>query len=261
MATRPLPADPDALDAANERWFHGAPLRPLQRQAIECSLSGRDVLLLMPTSGGKSRTFQLASLATPGITVVVVPLLALMRDQRDALDSLRVRALHLCSSQPAAEQTAVLQELRAWPLPPPESTQGAEEEAAAAAVAAAGRRGGAPSPSEGAKLLFVTPERLLQSLSLGGVLRSLASRGLLQRVVVDEAHCVVSWGSDFRPEYARLGSLRADLPGVPWLLLTATLPPARRPLLLESLGLDASGVRVLEGSMDRPHLRYAVWRS
>jgi bloom syndrome protein len=226
------------VDAINTEAFGGAPLRPLQRAAIEATLSGRDVLLLMPTGGGKSRTFQLAALATPGLTVVVVPLLALMRDQIEAVASLPIRALHLCSSQAAVETTRVLDELRERYI-----------------TASSPSSSGIPPP----KLLFVTPERLVQSPVLSNLLRGLASRNLLQRVVVDEAHCILAWGADFRPEYARLGSLRSEFPTVPWLLLTATLPPARRAPLLACLGLLPKGVTVLEGELDRPHLRYEVW--
>lgn len=233
----PLLADPVCMvDAINAEAFGGAPLRPLQRAAIEATLSGRDVLLLMPTGGGKSRTFQLAALAAPGLTVVVVPLLALMRDQVEAVANMPIRALHLCSSQTAADSARVLDEVRERYL----------------AV-------GPPNGTSAPKLLFVTPERLVQSPVLANLLRGLASRGLLQRVVVDEAHCILTWGSDFRPEYARLGTLRSELPGVPWLLLTATLPPARRAPLLNCLGLAPESVTVLEGELDRPHLRYEVW--
>jgi len=149
-----------ALDLANERAFGGVPLRPLQRAAIEASATGRDVLLIMPTGGGKSRTFQLAALATPGLTVVVVPLLALMRDQLEALAQTSIRALHLSSSQPAAEAQEVINELRSRAACPvgPGLESGLDEAAAA-------------------KLLFVTPERLVQSPALRGALGALAHAG------------------------------------------------------------------------------------
>mmetsp|Transcript_3062 Transcript_3062/g.9245 ORF Transcript_3062/g.9245 Transcript_3062/m.9245 type:complete len:897 (-) Transcript_3062:763-3453(-) len=240
------------LEALNAHAFGGTPLRPLQLEAIEASLLGRDVLLLLSTGGGKSRTFQLAALATPGLSVVIVPLLALMRDQVDAAAALRIRALSLCSTQSPVEAAHVLEALRRYCL----------RSGSASAECSHNNILDAEDLSDGSmpKLLFVTPERLLQSPKLVHLLRALSSRSLLQRIVVDEAHCVLAWGSGFRPEYARLGSLRSELPGVPWLLLTATLRPACRLSLFRTLGLPVGGVTVLEGSLDRPHLRYEVWR-
>ena len=110
-----------------------------------------------------------------------------------------------------------------------------------------------------ARLLYVTPERLQQSMHLRSALAKLHAAGLVERLVIDEAHCVVSWGKDFRPDYLALGQLRADLPGVPTTLLSATLPPPMRSELLETMGLVPSEVVVVQSELDRPNLHYEVW--
>jgi hypothetical protein len=198
----------EELRNANVTVFGAGALRPLQLRAANAAIARKDVLVVMPTGAGKSRCFQLPALFSSGLTVVVAPLLSLIFDQVDSLSKRHVRALYLCSTQTAAETAAVNAELRRSP------------------------------PS--CKLLYVTPERLQQSVHLQNALRRLHEGGMLERVVVDEAHCVVSWGRDFRPDYLALGSLRKLLPGVPWSLLTATLPPAMRADLLTTLGVEAS---------------------
>ena len=217
----------DEAAHVNRLVFGEGGLRPLQLQAVNAAMSKRDVLVVMPTGAGKSRCFHLPALLSPGLTVVVAPLLSLILDQVDALSRCAVRALHLASTQTMEEAAEVYAELRRTP------------------------------PT--ARLLYVTPERLQQSMHLRDALARLHTAGLLERLVVDEAHCIISWGKDFRPDYLSLGSWRAELPGVPITLLSATLPPAMRAELLETLDLNPSELVVVQSGLDRPNLHYEVW--
>ncbi len=163
--------------------FGYSAFRPLQREICEATLAGRDVFALLPTGGGKSLCFQLPALVRPGLTVVVSPLIALMKDQVDQLTASGVAATFLNSSLDADESRRRLRGLH----------QGAF------------------------KLLYVAPERLM----LDGWQENLRS-WQVACLAIDEAHCVSEWGHDFRPEYRQLARLRTALPDVPFMALTAT---------------------------------------
>ncbi|MCC6008446.1 MAG: DNA helicase RecQ [Rhodobacteraceae bacterium] len=156
--------------------------RPGQQEIVAAVLAGEDTLAIMPTGGGKSLCFQLPALCRPGLTLVISPLIALMRDQ--------VRALREAGVEAAALTSATTE----------------EESAALHEATAAGRL----------KLLYIAPERLASSATAGFLRR--ARVGL---IAVDEAHCVSQWGHDFRPDYLRIGALREAL-GVPLAAFTAT---------------------------------------
>ena len=211
---------------ANELVFGDGPLRPLQLRAVNAAMSGKDVLVVMPTGAGKSRCFHLPALLAPGLTVVVAPLVSLILDQVEALARQRVRVLYLASTQTAAEAQQVYSEINRSP------------------------------PT--CKLLYVTPERLQQSMHLRAALSRLHTAGLLARLVVDEAHCVVSWGKDFRPDYLSIGPWLAEMPGLRTTLLSATLPPPMREELLDVLNLR-SEIAIVKSGLDRPNLSYEVW--
>ncbi|HSH94063.1 MAG TPA: ATP-dependent DNA helicase RecQ, partial [Roseimicrobium sp.] len=166
-----------------KRYFGYTAFRPLQREIILDALAGRDVLALLPTGGGKSLCYQLPALARPGLTVVVSPLIALMKDQVDALQAAGVAATFLNSTLDSAEAARRFREIDAGRI----------------------------------SLLYVAPERLMMS----GFLDSL-KRWKVSRIAVDEAHCISEWGHDFRPEYRQLARLRESMPEVPFLALTAT---------------------------------------
>jgi ATP-dependent DNA helicase RecQ len=166
-----------------KRYFGFASFRPLQEEIIRDALAGKDVFALLPTGGGKSLCFQLPAMARPGLTVVVSPLIALMKDQVDGLQESGVPATFLNSSLKADESRARLRGLH----------QGQY------------------------RLLYVAPERLM----LSGFLSDLQRWGV-NLLAVDEAHCISEWGHDFRPEYRQLAELRALFPRVPMMALTAT---------------------------------------
>lgn len=172
--------------------------RPLQEEIISAVLSGRDVLAVMPTGGGKSLCYEIPALVSGGLSLVVSPLIALMRDQVSFLRELGVEAICLNSS-----------------LSP-------EEWRANAAAARQGR----------ARLLYAAPETIASPRG-----RELLSEVEVGLVAVDEAHCVSEWGHDFRPEYRLLSSLRGLFPAAPVLALTATATPRVRADISEALGL------------------------
>ncbi len=172
-----------ALSQTLQATFGYNTFRPLQREICEATLAGRDVFALLPTGGGKSLCFQLPALLRPGLTVVVSPLIALMKDQVDQLTASGVAATFLNSSLDADESRRRLRGLH----------QGAF------------------------KLLYVAPERLM----LDGWQDNLRAWNVAC-LAIDEAHCVSEWGHDFRPEYRQLARLRTALPDVPFMALTAT---------------------------------------
>ncbi len=188
-----------------KQFFGFTSFRPLQEEIIGDALAGRDVFALLPTGGGKSLCFQLPALARPGLTVVVSPLIALMKDQVDALQASGVAATFLNSSLEAHESRARLRGLH----------QGEY------------------------RLLYVAPERLM----LSGFLNDL-QRWPVNLIAVDEAHCISEWGHDFRPEYRQLAELRSLFPDVPLMALTATATERVRADILKHLKLRTPSVFV-----------------
>ncbi|KAK2833686.1 hypothetical protein Q5P01_017575 [Channa striata] len=177
----------------------------LQQDVVEAVIRGdRDVFVCMPTGAGKSLCYQLPAVMAEGITLVISPLIALIQDQVDRLKDLNIPACSINSKLPAGERRLILADLE--------------------------------SSSPRLKLLYITPE-MVASPSFQPCLSGLCSRGLLSYLAVDEAHCVSQWGHDFRPDYLKLGDLRARLPGVPCLALTATAPKNVQEDIVKSLRL------------------------
>ncbi|MGE0253561.1 MAG: DNA helicase RecQ [Alphaproteobacteria bacterium] len=188
-----LPIAPAGLDATVLpvlREVFGYPaLRPGQREAIGAVLAGRNVLAVMPTGAGKSLCYQLPALVLGGLTIVVSPLVALMRDQVAALRLNGIAAATINSDHDRADNVATWRAVQAGEV----------------------------------RLLYLSPERLMTERMLDAL-----ARRDVRLIAIDEAHCISQWGPSFRPEYEALGTLRQYLPGVPIIGLTATADPATR---------------------------------
>jgi ATP-dependent DNA helicase RecQ len=205
------------LDTISTHWGFRS-LRPLQREAMETVLQGRDSLVVLPTGGGKSLCYQAPAVALGGTTVVVSPLIALMKDQVDGLRACGIAACQLDSSQSVAERRANEADLKEGKI----------------------------------RLLYVSPEKLVGS-DLPRLLQHLG----VQRIAIDEAHCISHWGHDFRPEYRQMARLRELLPGASVHAFTATATEQVRRDICHQLGLKDP--EVLVGNFDRPNLTYRVW--
>ncbi len=179
--------------------------RPGQETIIETVLEGRDCLVVMPTGGGKSLCYQIPALVFGGLTVVVSPLISLMKDQVDQLLANGVAAACLNSTQSREQQQEVLAGCRTGQI----------------------------------RLLYIAPERLMMDNFIDQI-----SHWHLSMVAVDEAHCISQWGHDFRPEYATLGQLRQRLPAVPFIALTATADDTTRADIVRLLGLHEPLIQV-----------------
>lgn len=209
------------LNKALKQFFGYDTFRPGQQQIIEAVLQNRDLLIVMPTGGGKSLCFQLPALLKPGVTVVVSPLIALMQDQVEALRNNGIGATFLNS-------TLSPQEMRAREM-----------------AIINGK----------VKLLYVAPERLLSDRFLP-FLDLLHYQIGIHAFAIDEAHCVSEWGHDFRPEYRQLKLLRDRYPDIPMMALTATATDRVRQDIIQQLALKQ--VLVHLASFNRPNLYYEV---
>lgn len=189
------------------RWFGYAALRPPQRRAIVAVLNGRDVLVVMPTGGGKSLCFQVPALLVDGLTIVLSPLVSLMKDQVDTLVRKGIPAAGLHGGM----------------------TPGEQADAIAHAICGTIR------------MLYVAPERLVAGKTLSALCR--VKVGLL---AVDEAHCISEWGHEFRPAYRELMAIRGPLGMPPAIALTATATPDVRDDIAKVCGLRAP-VRITAG--------------
>lgn len=201
-----------------EYWGYDS-FRPLQQQAMQCVLEGRDSLVILPTGGGKSLCYQAPALAMPGVAIIVSPLIALMKDQVDALRACGAPAAFLNSSLSNEQRREVTDGVRNGEI----------------------------------KLLYAAPERLVRDHTL----RFLQTVDV-SFIAIDEAHCVSTWGHDFRPEYKMLGALKQALPQVALHAYTATA--ADRVQQDISRGLQLKEPQLLIGSFDRPNLTYRVRR-
>jgi ATP-dependent DNA helicase RecQ len=219
-----LPAGltPTALAAELKQRFGFDSFRPGQQEVVCDILRGRDLLAIMPTGGGKSLCFQLPALLRPGVCIVVSPLIALMQDQVRLLQNNGIEATFINSSLERAEASRRLARLDRGEL----------------------------------KLVYVAPERLLQSEFLGEVLPRLQAAHGISSLVVDEAHCVSDWGHDFRPEYRQIHRLRTQFPEVPIAAFTATATERVRQDIVQQLTLREPRIHV--ASFNRPNLYYAV---
>ena len=201
-----------------QQYFGYSSFRHNQEEIINNVLAKKDSIVLMPTGGGKSLCYQVPALVFDGVTIVVSPLIALMKDQVDALKLNGVAAAFLNSSQSGAEQSAVVQQLKKNWL----------------------------------KLLYVAPERLLGQNNLLYYLKDIQ----VSLFAVDEAHCISHWGHDFRPEYLVLGQLKKQFPLVPVIALTATADALTKTDIIRKLELTE--YTVYENSFNRPNISYFI---
>ncbi|MBL8834474.1 MAG: RecQ family ATP-dependent DNA helicase, partial [Rhodospirillales bacterium] len=205
MAKRDMYADIESARARLKATFGFDAFRPGQDEVIGAVLAGQNVLAVMPTGSGKSLCFQLPALLRGGLTVVVSPLIALMRDQVGQLREYGIEAASLNSSNDAAANASVRRAIR----------------------------------EEKLRLLYVAPERLVREDTL-----ELLGEAHVTLLAIDEAHCVSQWGHDFRPEYLALGRIRRDLGDVQTIALTATADAPTRADIEQKLFAQAPRVFV-----------------
>ncbi|HVX85993.1 MAG TPA: RecQ family ATP-dependent DNA helicase [Phycisphaerae bacterium] len=225
MVRQSKAGNPDLHKVARERFGYRE-LRPMQEEAVRLLMGGRDVLSIMPTGSGKSAIYQLAGVVIPGYTVVISPLIALQKDQVDAIAEMDLpNAAVLNARLHAGERREVFEKLRAGEL----------------------------------EFLLLSPEQMANEETYGHLKERPPTL-----LVVDEAHCVSEWGHDFRPDYARLGAMMEGLRGkprrakqrAPVLALTATATPAVRQDIVAALRMNDA--RVLVSGFDRPNIFLAV---
>ncbi|KAF6261562.1 hypothetical protein COO60DRAFT_1699757 [Scenedesmus sp. NREL 46B-D3] len=213
-----------------KEYFGNKSFRMHQEAIINSALAGQDVFVLMPTGGGKSLCYQLPALMankhglTDGLTIVVSPLVSLIQDQIYHLQQSGIPAEALSAQQDWQQQRAIID--------------------------------GIVHGTSGTRLLYITPEKVARSDVLMRALNTLQQQHRLDRVVVDEAHCVSQWGHDFRPDYKRLAVFKQRFPDVPVMALTATATQR----VAEDVRMQLAVPRCItfQSSFNRPNLRYKV---
>lgn len=213
--------------------FHLRGFRRNQLEAINATLSGKDVFVLMPTGGGKSLCYQLPAIVktgiSQGVTIVISPLLSLMQDQVEHLKRWHIQAFYINSECSADQKRMIMEGLRESRV------------------------------EEFIQLLYVTPEMLSKNQTMIREFEGLYDRGKLARIVIDEAHCVSQWGHDFRPDYKQLGQVRRRFPKVPVMALTATATQNVKVDVIHNLGID--NCEEFKQSFNRPNLIYnVIWK-
>ncbi|MGI4875079.1 MAG: DNA helicase RecQ [Janthinobacterium lividum] len=216
MLTETAPALTAARQAL-KRYYGYDNFRPMQGDIIQSILAGQDTVVLMPTGGGKSVCFQIPAVVSEGLCVVVSPLIALMKDQVEALKANGIAAAYINSSVGQSEAGDITRAAMSGHL----------------------------------KLLYVSPEKLLSD----GFLPFL-SRLNVSMFAIDEAHCISSWGHDFRPEYTQLGQLRTHFPSIPIIALTATADRLTQRDIRTQLNMHEP--KVFLSSFDRPNINLIV---
>ncbi len=199
-----------------KKYFGYNAFRSYQEEIIQRIISKKDGLILMPTGGGKSLCFQIPALIMPGTALIISPLISLMKDQVDALKSNGISAAFLNSSQSFNEQQVILNACSQGQI----------------------------------KLLYISPEKLLTDINI------LLNTINISLLAIDEAHCISSWGHDFRPEYTKLGFLRNRLPNIPFVALTATADKLTRRDIVKQLQLKEAQTFI--SSFDRKNLSLDV---
>ncbi len=204
-----------------KKYFGYEDFRSPQEKIIAHVLAGNDALVVMPTGGGKSLCFQIPAVIFEGITIVISPLIALMKDQVDGLNANGISATTLNSSMSNDEQRVIINRIH----------------------------------NNEIKLLYIAPERLLGE---GGRFMDYLKQLPVALFAIDEAHCVSMWGHDFRPEYLQLASLKKHFPKVPIIALTASADDITRKDIAEKLEIENSQIFI--SSFNRPNIHYFIER-
>ncbi|KAJ1021199.1 hypothetical protein NDA18_005442 [Ustilago nuda] len=230
-----------------------------QQAVINAALDGRNAVVVMPTGGGKSLCYQLPAILTPGVTLVVSPLISLMTDQVLHLQEVGIKSELLCASTSREETNAILKQIRTDTTTDPPTTFASSSKSQDS--------NWNQHQADGIKLLYVTPERIAKSKPCLSALQSAYEQGRLSRIVIDEAHCCSQMGHDYRPDYAKLSLLRRLFPKVPIMCLTATCGPKVLKEILEIIDLpaitepdNAAPMRTIYfiAPLFRPNLKYQV---
>lgn len=205
MTTQVVKGHSQDAELILQKSFGYQSFRPGQQAVVQAAIEGRDCLVIMPTGGGKSVCYQIPALARDGLTLVVSPLISLMKDQVDQLQANGVAAASLSSNQSSEQQQQIYQDCRNGKL----------------------------------KLLYIAPERLLTWTFLDAL-----SAWQPAMLAIDEAHCISQWGHDFRPEYGALGQLRQRFPNLQIMALTATADKTTQQDILQQLQLRTPLIQV-----------------
>eukprot|EP01022_Parablepharisma_sp_SALTPOND_P026843 TRINITY_DN65038_c0_g1_i1.p1 TRINITY_DN65038_c0_g1~~TRINITY_DN65038_c0_g1_i1.p1 ORF type:complete len:889 (-),score=114.39 TRINITY_DN65038_c0_g1_i1:1005-3671(-) len=208
------------IESANQLVFGHKGFKDHQLEIINATKSGRDVVGLIPTGGGKSLTFQLTAITQPGVTFVIMPLLSLILDQIQYLEYVGIQAVFFKSGMETKDFYMKLQN------------------------------------QDKIKLVYLTPEKVMKTASFQKLLEKLYVNNKISRFVIDEAHCVSQWGKDFRPDYLDLKILRQNYPDVPILALTATATKIVKEDIIDHLYMRDPVV--VQGGFNRKNLFYEV---
>ncbi len=207
----------EKAEKALKDYFGYTSFRPMQAEVIQHVYDQKDALVIMPTGGGKSMCFQIPAVTMPGVCLVISPLIALMKDQVEGLRTNGIEATYLNSSQNYQEQQAIEDDLFNGKI----------------------------------KLLYISPEKMVSQSFM-----PLLARLNINLIAIDEAHCISSWGHDFRPEYTKMAFLKRQFPQIPILALTATADKTTRKDIVKQLNLNDS--KIFLTSFDRPNLSLKV---
>ena len=204
-----------------KKYFGYEVFRDTQEEIIDFVMQGNDAVVVMPTGGGKSVCFQVPAMLFPGITIVISPLIALMKDQVDGLNAIGIPATSLNSSMTNEEQRIIINRIQ----------------------------------NNEIKLLYIAPERLIGE---GGRFLDYLKQLPVSLFAIDEAHCVSMWGHDFRPEYLQMALLKKEFPKVPVIALTASADNITRADIADKLGIPTA--KIFISSFNRPNIHYFIER-